>query len=74
MSEQEARTVVRIVFGGEVIGADGRRATFLIDDSFRSWWTIVRWNLSRRHWQAVRLNVRDLFTKVLRRKLWRRSS
>jgi len=73
VSKQEARTAVHFEFGGEIIGADGRRVSFPIDGSLRSWWAIVRWNIRGRHWQAVKLNLRDLL-KLLRGKLWRRSS
>jgi hypothetical protein len=74
MSDLDAQTTVRFEFGGELVGSDGYRARFIIDDSLRSWWAISRWNLNYRHWAALRRNGTDLFTKVLRRKLWRPSS
>lgn len=59
-------------FEGEAVGRDGYRANFVMDDSLRSWWAIVRWNLHYRHWRPFAGNARDLFTKVIWRNLWRR--
>jgi hypothetical protein len=70
VSEFGAKTTVRFEFGAELEGADGYRARFTIDDSFRSWLAIARWNLHYRHWGALRQNGGDLFTRVLWRKLW----
>jgi len=70
VTRQEARTVVRIEFGGELLGADGSKASFTIDGSLRSWWVITRWNIGHRHWHAIGSNVRDLFGKVLWRRMW----
>jgi hypothetical protein len=72
VSDLSARTVVDYEFGGVVRGADGFEIEFVMDDSFRSWRQIVRWNLHYRHWAALRMNARHLFTKVIGRKLWRR--
>lgn len=69
----DARTSVRWEMEGTARGADGYEATFSMDDSLSSWWSIVRWNLHYRHWRCLAANVRDLFTKVIRRSLWRRS-
>jgi len=74
MSDLGARTTIRYELSGELVGRDGYRARFTVDDSLRSWWAIVRWNLHYRHWAALRRNGADLFTKVLWRKLWRPSS
>ena len=74
MSDLGAKTTVRFEFGGELVGHDGYRARFQMDDSLRSWWAIVRWNLHYRHYGALRRNGADLFTRVLRRKLWRPTS
>jgi len=74
VSDLNARTTVRFEFGGELVGHDGYRARFVMDDGLRSWWSIVRWNLHYRHWRALRSNTRDLFTRVLWRKLWRPTS
>ena len=74
MSDLGARTTIRYELAGELVGRDGYRARFTVDDSLRSWWAIARWNLHYRHWAALRRNGADLFTKVLRRKLWRPSS
>lgn len=71
MSDLEAKVVTRYEFGGAMRGADGYEVEFLMDDSFRSWLSIVRWNLHYRHFGALRMNARDLFAKVIRRKLWR---
>jgi len=74
VSDMRARVGVRYEFGGKGIGSDGYEIDFgPFDDSFRCWRQIVRWNLHYRHWGALRMNARDLFTKVLWRKLWRRS-
>lgn len=73
MTDMSARTTVRYEFGGVATGADGFQIEFLMDDSFRSWRQIVRWNLHYHHWRALRMNARDLFTKVIWRKLWRHS-
>jgi hypothetical protein len=70
VSELGAKTTVRFEFGAELEGADGYRARFRIDDSFRSWFVIARWNLHYGHWRALAGNGRDLFTRVL----WRRWS
>jgi hypothetical protein len=70
----EARTTVRFVAGGELVGHDGYRARFMCDDSLRSWLAISRWNLHYRHWRALAGNGRDLFTKVIGGRLWRRMS
>lgn len=72
MAEIEARTTVSYEFGGTVRGQDGFTVSFLMDDSLRSWRQIVRWNLHYRHWRALRGNARDLFTKVIWRRIWRR--
>jgi hypothetical protein len=73
MSDLDAQTTLRFEFGGELVGHDGYRARFLCDDSFASWWAIVRWNWHYGHWEALATNASDLLTKVLRRKLWRPS-
>jgi len=70
----EARTEIRYEIGGELVGHDGYRARFMCDDSLGSWWAISRWNLHYRHWRALGRNGGDLFTRVLRRKLWRPTS
>jgi len=74
VSELGAKTQITFEFGGELVGSDGYRARFLMDDSLSSWWAIVRWNLHYRHWRALASNGGDLVTKVLGGKLWRRSS
>jgi hypothetical protein len=74
MSALGARTTIRYEFRGELVGRDGYRVGFAMDDSLSAWWAIARWNLHYRHWAALRANGADLFTKVLRRKLWRPSS
>jgi hypothetical protein len=67
--------MVRVHFEQEATGADGFNICFKADDSFASWWAIVRWNIHYRHWRPLLTsNVPDLFRKVLRRKLWRRSA
>ena len=70
MSELGAELEADGGLGAELEGADGYRARFTIDDSFRSWLAIARWNLHYRHWGALRRNGGDLFTRVLWRKLW----
>jgi len=72
MTDVEAKTTIRYEFAGELVGRDGYRARFAMDDSLTSWWAIVRWNLHYRHWGALRRNGGDLFIRVLGRKLWRR--
>jgi len=74
VSDLGAQTRIRYELGGELVGRDGYRARFTVDDSLRSWWAIVRWNLHYRHFRALRSNLADLFTRVLRGKLWRPSS
>lgn len=73
MSELRAKVTARYEFGGKAIGQDGYEAEFGFDDSFKSWRAIVGWNLHYHHWRALALNVRDLFTRVIWRKLWRLS-
>jgi hypothetical protein len=74
LPDLNARTVVRYLFSHKGIGRDGREWDFgEMDDSFRAWRAIVRWNLHYRHWGALRMNARDLFSKVLWRKIWRPS-
>lgn len=72
MTNLDAEVTTRYVFGGKLTGQDGYEMEFLADDSFKSWWSIVRWNWHYRHWRALGWNSVHLFTKVLRRKLWRR--
>jgi hypothetical protein len=72
LPDMDAQVGVRYEMLGRVVSADGRVLEFKMDDSFASWWAITRWNWHYRHWAALRMNARDLFTKVLRRKLWRR--
>lgn len=72
MSDMDAKVGTTYEFGGSLRGADGFTIEFECDDSFHSWWQIVRWNWHFRHWSALRMNARDLFTKVIGRKLWRR--
>jgi hypothetical protein len=71
----DAHTKVTWKIEGEVRGSDGFTCTFLCDDSFRSWWAIVRWNVHYGHWGAFfRHNLPDLFRKQLRSKMrWRHS-
>lgn len=71
MVDLTARQLIRREFSGTARGADGFEVSFVMDDSFKSWRSIVRWNLHYRHWDALRMNSRDLFTKVLRAKLGR---
>ena len=67
---QDAKTMVRVEFTQDVTGSDGFQISFQADDSFRSWWAIVRWNWHYRHWRPLLTsNVPDLFRKVLRRKV-----
>lgn len=75
MPDLAAKVSTQFEFGGQVTGADGFTVEFWMDDSFRSWLQIVRWNLHYRHWRALEMNARDLFTKVIRRKvrIWPRS-
>ena len=69
----EAKTSVTYELGGSFRSADGKKELrFTADDSFGSWWAIVRWNWYFGHWGALRMNARDLFGKVLRKKLLRR--
>lgn len=72
MPDLEAKTLNVFDFGGTVRGQDGYTVEFWMDDSLRSWWSIVRWNLHYRHWRDLRANAVDLFSKVIWRKLWRR--
>lgn len=71
MPDLDAKVATRYEFGGVIRGVDGYEANFQMDDSFRSWRSIARWNLHYRHWRALALNGRDLFSKVIWRKLWR---
>lgn len=70
----DAKVSMKYRFEGEVIGRDGYRANFVMDDSFASWCAIVRWNLHYRHWRPLAGNARDLFSKLIWRSVWRRSS
>lgn len=73
MADLEAKVGMGYEFGGTARGGDGYEVSFVMDDSFRSWRQIARWNLHYRHWAALRGNVHDLFTKVIRRRLRRRN-
>lgn len=73
MTGLDGQIAVRYEFGGTARGSDGFEIEFRMDDGLRSWWQIVRWNLHYCHWRALALNFRDLFTKVVWRKLWRHS-
>lgn len=69
----QAQTKIKYTMGAVVRGEDGYTLNFSADDSLRSWWAIVRWNFHYRHWRPLlTANMPHLFTKVLRRKLWRR--
>ena len=73
MPELGAKVATSYEFTGEVTGQDGYTCDLRMDDSFYGWRQIVKWNWHFRHWRVLlRLNLPDLFTKVLRRKLWRR--
>ena len=73
--KQQAKTMVKVEFTQDVTGQDGFTISFQADDSFRSWFAIVRWNVHYRHWRPLLTsNMPDLFRKVLRRKLWPRSA
>ena len=66
MASLDAKVTVDHEFGGTVSSADGFSVTFLMDDSFKSWWSIARWNVHGRHWRVLfSRNVPDLFRKVL---------
>lgn len=70
----DAKTTVTWTFEASLVGADGKVWDIgVLDNSFRCWKNITHWNLHYRHWDALRGNARDLFTKVIWRKLWRRS-
>jgi hypothetical protein len=70
----DAKLSTEYRIGGSAEGPDGYTAEWLADDSLKSWWAIVRWNWHFRHWRALGMNARDLFTKVIRRRLrWQRS-
>lgn len=75
MSKLKTQVGLRFEVRAKALGSDGWEYDLgELDGSFRSWRRIVRWNVHYRHWDAVRLNVRDLFTKVIWRKLWRLSA
>lgn len=71
MSDLNVVTVAKTEFAGRARGADGYEAEIRMDDSLAGWWSIVRWNWHYRHWRPLLLNMRDLFTMVLWRKVRR---
>ena len=72
---QAAKTHLDVEFVQEATGQDGFGIVFKADDSFGSWWSIVRWNLHYRHWRPLfTSNLPDLFRRVIWRKLWPRSA
>jgi hypothetical protein len=73
MAGMDAKTSVTWKVEGTLRGPDGYVCEFSADDSFRSWRSIVRWNLHYRHWRPLAGNARDLFSKVIWRSVWRRS-
>lgn len=71
---QEARVTTTYEMSAKVRGKDGFEIEFIMNDSLRGWWSIVRWNFHYRHWRALATNSLDLFRKVIRSKIaWRRS-
>lgn len=70
-----AQTTVTWELCGTLKGADGYSVDLgTLDNSFRCWRQIVRWNLHYRHWRCLAGNTRDLFTKTLKEALWRHLS
>jgi hypothetical protein len=67
-----AKLVTEYIISGKATGPDGYVCEFAADDSFKSWFAIVRWNWHYKHWAALRGNVRSLFVNVIWRKMWRR--
>jgi len=44
-------------------GPTAFEAEFLMDDSFKSWRQVVRWNSTTVNWRALATNVSRLFTR-----------
>lgn len=71
MAELKAEVAVTGEVFITVRAADGHEMDLAMDDSFRDWLKIVRWNWRYGHIYGLRLNAVDLFRKVLWRKVTR---